>query len=67
MLEKIAGGWSLSGIFNIHSGFPWSPVVSVQGGSLYCGQCGYGTLFPAAYLGSARVRSPGDSRMGIYR
>ena len=52
-LEKIAGGWSLSGIFNIHSGFPWSPVVSVQGGSLYCGRCDYGTLFPAAYLGGA--------------
>ncbi|HUI74625.1 MAG TPA: carboxypeptidase regulatory-like domain-containing protein [Candidatus Acidoferrum sp.] len=53
LLEKIAGGWSISGIFNLHSGFPWSPVVSVQGGSLYCGQCGYGTLFPAAYLGGA--------------
>ena len=24
-IEKIAGGWSLSGIFNLHSGFPWSP------------------------------------------
>ena len=40
-VEKIAGGWSLSGIFNIHSGFPWSPVVTRQrppdsGGSLYC-------------------------------
>lgn len=52
-LEKIAGGWSLSGIFNLHSGFPWTPVVSVQGGSLYCGQCGYSTLFPTAYLGGA--------------
>ena len=52
-LEKIAGGWSISGIFNIHSGFPWSPVVSVQGGSLYCGQCGYSTIFPTAYLGGA--------------
>jgi len=52
-LEKVAGGWSLSGIFNIHSGFPWSPMVSVQNGSLYCGQCGYGSLFPAAYLGGA--------------
>jgi hypothetical protein len=53
-LEKIAGGWSLSGIFNIHSGFPWTPFVSVPGGaSLYCGQCGYGSVFPAAYLGGA--------------
>ena len=25
-LEKIAGGWSISGIFNIHSGFPWTPL-----------------------------------------
>jgi len=52
-MEKIVGGWSLSGIFTLHSGFPWSPVVSVQGGSLYCGTCGYGALFPAAYLGGA--------------
>jgi Carboxypeptidase regulatory-like domain/TonB dependent receptor len=52
-IEKIAGGWSLSGIFNWHSGFPWTPFVSVQNGSLYCGQCGYGQLFPAASLGSA--------------
>jgi hypothetical protein len=52
-LEKIAGGWSLSGIWNWHSGFPWSPEVSVVGGSLYCGQCGYGGLQPAAYLGGA--------------
>jgi Carboxypeptidase regulatory-like domain/TonB dependent receptor len=52
-LEKIVGGWSLSGILNIHSGFPWNPVVSVVGGSLYCGTCGYTTLFPAAYLGGA--------------
>jgi hypothetical protein len=52
-VDKIAGGWSLSGIFNWHSGFPWSPMVSVQGGNLYCGTCGYSSLFPAAYLGGA--------------
>jgi Carboxypeptidase regulatory-like domain len=52
-MEKIAGGWSLSGIFNIHSGFPWTPMVSVVGGSLYCGQCGYSSLFPTANLGGA--------------
>lgn len=52
-IEKIAGGWSLSGIFNIHSGFPWTPLVSVANGSLYCDSCGYGQLFPAAYLGGA--------------
>jgi hypothetical protein len=52
-IDKIVGGWALSGIFNIHSGFPWSPEVSVANGSLYCGTCGYTTLFPAAYLGGA--------------
>ena len=52
-LEKLAGGWTLTGIFNIHSGFPWTPVVGVQGGSLYCGTCGYTTIFPAQYLGGA--------------
>ena len=52
-LEKIAGGWSISGIFNWHSGFPWNPVYNVQGGSLYCGTCGYGQIQPGAYLGGA--------------
>ena len=52
-IEKIVGGWSLSGILNLHSGFPWTPVFSVNGGSLYCGQCGYTTIWPGAYLGGA--------------
>jgi len=50
-LEKVAGGWSLSGIFTIHSGFPWTPVLNIpNGASLYCGQCGYGTVYPVAQL-----------------
>ncbi|HLZ42935.1 MAG TPA: TonB-dependent receptor [Candidatus Sulfotelmatobacter sp.] len=60
-VEKIAGGWSLSGILNIHSGFPWSPLVPVNGGSLYCGQCGYGNLYPAAYLGGAGSNTSTDA------
>ncbi|HVI10030.1 MAG TPA: TonB-dependent receptor [Candidatus Binatia bacterium] len=51
-VEKIAGDWSLSGIFNVHSGFPWYPEVTFSG-SLYCATCGYNTLLPAAYLGGA--------------
>ncbi len=50
--EKIAGGWNFSGIFNWHTGFPWSPVFSVPG-SLYCSSCGYSQLLPGAYLGGA--------------
>ena len=60
-IEKIAGGWSLSGIFNIHSGFPWSPIVPVIGGNLYCGQCGYSDLYPAAYLGGAGNSTSNDA------
>ncbi len=59
--EKIAGGWSLSGIFNFHTGFPWSPIVPVIDGSLYCQTCGYGDLYPAAYLGGAGNHSSVDA------
>jgi hypothetical protein len=52
-VEKIVGDWSLSGIFNLHAGFPYSPLVNVTGGSLYCNTCGYTELFPSAYLGGA--------------
>jgi hypothetical protein len=55
-MEKAAGGWALSGIFNWHSGFPWTPVATTSapggGGSLYCETCGVSTL-PAIYLGGA--------------
>jgi Carboxypeptidase regulatory-like domain len=60
-IEKIAGGWSLSGILNVHSGFPWSPLVNVVGGNLYCGTCGYSELFPAAYLGGAGHSTSNDA------
>ena len=58
-IEKIAGGWSLSGIFNIHSGFPWTPVVNFSG-SLYCGSCSYSSL-PAVYLGGAGNNTSNDA------
>jgi hypothetical protein len=54
LLEKTLGGWSLSGILNIHSGFPWTPTYSdIQNGSLYFQGSGYGSLRPAAYKGGA--------------
>jgi hypothetical protein len=59
--EKILDGWSLSGIFNIHSGFPWTPFVNVTGGNTYCSQCGYGSLFPANYLGGAGGSTSNDA------
>jgi hypothetical protein len=59
--EKILDGWSLSGIFNIHSGFPWTPMVSVLNGNTYCTQCGYGSLYPTANLGGAGGSTSNDA------
>jgi hypothetical protein len=28
-MERLAGGWSISGILNVHSGFPWTPVYGI--------------------------------------
>jgi Carboxypeptidase regulatory-like domain len=63
--EKIVGGWSLSGIFNWHSGFPYSPFLSTTTpGNLYCSQCGYNQLLPAAYLGGAGTSTSSDAFKG---
>ncbi len=54
LLEKAAGGWSISGIFNLHSGFPWTPTFdNITNGSLYFQGSGMGSLRPAAYKGGA--------------
>ncbi|MFY9645797.1 MAG: TonB-dependent receptor [Terriglobales bacterium] len=63
-MEKIVGGWSISGIWNWHSGFPWTPTISVNNGSLYCGTCGYGSVLPAAYLGGAGDSTSNDAFKG---
>lgn len=59
-LEKLVGGWSLSGIFNLHTGFPWTPVFFTNG-TLYCSTCGYSQLYPAAYLGGAGHDTSNDA------
>jgi hypothetical protein len=61
-LEKIVGGWSVSGILNAHTGYPWTPVFNNINGESTCdliyigGACANGStgnLRPAAYLGGA--------------
>lgn len=52
--EKVVGGWSLSGIFNWHTGFPINPLYNTNtSGGLYYNGSGYGSLRPAAYIGGA--------------
>ena len=58
-------GWSVSGIYNMHSGFPFSPNYNVSGGNLYYAASGYSTLRPASYNGSAgKVRSNNAYKVG---
>jgi len=57
-MEKVAGGWSLSGILNLHSGFGWTPMYYTQ--TLYCNTCGYGSLRPK-YLGGAGKSTGNDA------
>lgn len=53
MLEKIAGGWDISGVLNWHSGFPFNPVYNVGSCDIIYAGSGYCNLRPAAYLGGA--------------
>src|SRR5262249_31225457 len=51
-LEKIAGGWTLSGILNAHSGYPWTPTYNTRVDLVYPNS-GYRVLRPGQYLGGA--------------
>jgi len=59
-LEKVAGGWSLSGIFNLHTGFPWTALYTASGSLYYTGSP-YGALRPGAYLGGAGHDTSNDA------
>jgi hypothetical protein len=58
-LEKIVGGWTVTGILNAHTGFPWTPFynVQVQNGGNTCSlaylNSNYCTVRPASFLGGA--------------
>ncbi len=51
-VDKVVGGWTISGIINGHSGFPWTPQSCPSGTIDYAGS-NIGCLFPGSYLGGA--------------
>jgi Carboxypeptidase regulatory-like domain len=62
--EKVAGGWSLSGIYNWHTGFPINPLYNVNtSGGLYYNGSGYSQLRPAAYVGGAGTSTANSAFM----
>jgi hypothetical protein len=51
--EKVAGGWTFSGIWNVDGGFPWNPSYNTTG--IYFQGSDYGSIRPAADLGGFGV------------
>ncbi|RRA48712.1 carboxypeptidase regulatory-like domain-containing protein [Acidipila sp. EB88] len=61
LLNKTLGGIGISGIYNLHTGFPYTPTYSVPGGNLYYAASGYSSLRPAAFLGGAGHHTGNDA------
>lgn len=53
-LAKVVGGWQLNGIYQFHSGFPWTPVATNICAVLGASTC-FNPIRPIAYNGGARV------------
>jgi hypothetical protein len=50
--KVLLNGFNISGIYNLHTGFPWTPTVNYNSDVYYTGS-GISTLRPTAYLGGA--------------
>ena len=50
--KVLLNGFNVSGIYNLHTGFPWTPVAN-YGTNAYYTQSNTGTLRPSSYSGNA--------------
>lgn len=53
LLEKVAGGWTFSGIMNWHSGFPFNPTYNSKCSVIETSIACSASYRPAKYLGGA--------------
>jgi hypothetical protein len=51
-IDKVLGGWTITGILTGHTGFPWTPQYC-PGSQVEYANSGIGCLFPGSYLGGA--------------
>ncbi len=53
LLRHVIGGWEMSGIMELHTGFPWTPIYGNTSCNLIYIGSGWCNLRPATYLGGA--------------
>ncbi|MGD0890369.1 MAG: carboxypeptidase regulatory-like domain-containing protein [Terracidiphilus sp.] len=61
LLEKSVGGWTLSPIFNYHSGFPFNPTYGGISCNAFYPNNGDCSLRPASYTGNAGTSQSTDT------
>ncbi len=64
LMEKTLGGWSLGGIWNWHTGFPWNPVYNTVSNVYYQGSR-YSSLRPTNHLGGAGTATSNKTFQGF--